>query len=133
MKMIPIDTTAEKIDDAQQVSQYLKAGTVLMVAAGMEVDVVDPTKGTVATIGTATDGVNVWPLSLAYYVENYQIGLDEEFLAEIRQKNYTCSPVSDAQLDIVRDELMTYSRSEGVAMGQSGDPEDIPHIDPFRK
>ncbi len=63
-----------------EIIQYLTSGTDCGVAMTIEHDLLsDPPKA----IGEAllkTDGVWTWPLSLAYYVENYHIKLPDEFI-----------------------------------------------------
>lgn len=129
MNIIQLNLNSSSVEDAAQVASYLNNGTVFLVAAGLEQDAKDSAKGSVVPIGWATDGNNVWPLSVAYYVENYQIGIDNAFLSEIRGVNYQCPSVSEDQLAQIKQEFSTKS-SQAIDNPQvtSGEP----NANPFK-
>lgn len=124
MNLIQLNLNTSEIEDASEVSSYLKSGTIFLAAAGLDQDTKDPSKGNAVPIGWATDGANVWPLSLQYYIDNYKIGIDEQFLAEIRTKNYRCPSVDEDKLTMIKDEF-TAQTSTGSETPQipSGEPD----------
>lgn len=101
--------------DRQRVGGYLAAAQVLLLAAGSEDDELDPERRNIAAIGLATDGVFVWPLSLAYYVEEYGVGVAAELMAHMRQREFVPTEVSSSELVRLREELREVSRSSSDA------------------
>ena len=68
-----------------EIVEYLKAGKVHMACPGFDYD-----KFTGDQISTEKtymdDGVYVWPSSLPYYVERYNLRLSEEFERHVRER-----------------------------------------------
>ena len=106
MKKTNYNINIQPIDDYIKVLEYLKKGRVIAIASGLENDKKDPSKGNVVNIGIVTDGVWVWPLALNYYIEQYHLGIEEEFLKEIRSKNYQCPSITDGQLENIRKDVL---------------------------
>jgi hypothetical protein len=127
MNIIQLNLNTSEIEDAPEVSSYLKSGSTFLAAAGLDQDTKDPSKGNAVPIGWATDGANVWPLSLQYYIDNYKIGIDEQFLTEIRTRNYQCPSVDEDKLTMIKDEFtkQTFTDSE-TSLIPSGDPDSNP-------
>uniref|UniRef100_A0AAU2JQU2 Uncharacterized protein n=1 Tax=Streptomyces sp. NBC_00049 TaxID=2903617 RepID=A0AAU2JQU2_9ACTN len=65
-----------------------RGGTALERAAGLAPDQLDASKGKVVPIVTVTDGVWIWTLAQAYYLEQYGYGPDAEFYEHIKSQEY---------------------------------------------
>jgi hypothetical protein len=86
----------------REMVRYLTAAATLAAAAGPLVDdVLDPTNEGVAPLEIATDGIWVWPRDLAYYLQTYHVELPGEFLAHMRQHNWTPPALTAAELEKV--------------------------------
>ena len=70
----------KKIDNKDKICNYLRQGYVLAACGGVVKDVVCPEKGIVGSPDDITDGVWIWPADLVYYVENYDLLLDDAFI-----------------------------------------------------
>lgn len=112
---------APKLDDAQRVADYLRGGSILVIAVGKDDDLIDSSAGRVVPIGAATDGDYTWPLSLTYYVEQYGLSFDNRLLSEIRRRRYRCPIISSSTVQ----ELRKTSASTRLA----ADPESPPRTD----
>jgi hypothetical protein len=73
-----------KLENKDRVIAYLKSGTTLVYSPGRDDDVLDATK-TAGSASIATDGVYVWPRTLAYYVQDYDVELPAEFEAHMQR------------------------------------------------
>jgi len=92
LKSIRDDLRSTGDPDEDRIVEYLKTGHVFIVAPGLETDAVDPTKGFIGTICVRTDGEWTWPGSLAYYVENYHLKVEDDFLEYVRRNNWQIPP-----------------------------------------
>ena len=63
-----------------QICEYLNNGIPLVVSPGVSLDVIDETKGIAGAPSLLTDGKWVWSGVLSYYVKNYNLLLDSEFI-----------------------------------------------------
>ena len=68
------------IDYKKEICQYLQKGIVLAACGEVSKDVLHPEKGIAGTPDDMTDGKYIWPGDLAYYVMNYDLQLDREFI-----------------------------------------------------
>lgn len=80
-------------ENKQLVVEYLRRAQRYSISPGYERDIFDPTKRA-GSASTATDGVYVWPLRLAYYVENYDVELPDDFEKHM-ETNQWKSPAVD--------------------------------------
>lgn len=70
-----------------KVVAYLKAGVAYIVSPGFDEDFFAPPK--LAAVSTIrTDGEYAWPSALAYYVENYDVGLAPDFEAHMQRNHW---------------------------------------------
>ncbi|MCI2416075.1 hypothetical protein MOQ72_01445 [Saccharopolyspora sp. K220] len=70
--------------ERDQVLDYLRAGTALMVTTATLDDVVDTTRGLVVPMSLRTDGTWIWPDTVTYYLEHHHLQPEQELLAHIR-------------------------------------------------
>jgi hypothetical protein len=71
----------------QQVVEYLRSGVTLVMSPGRDEDVLDPTR-MAGSASVLTDGVYVWPKTLAYYVDTYDVELPSEFEAHVQRNKW---------------------------------------------
>lgn len=93
--------------DEENVIYYLQHGVVCEISLdrGMDYDVLQPGKRIEKFSGDQliqpnvllTDGVWVWPGALIYYVREYHVILDPDFLQHAEAKNWNINP---AEIDI---------------------------------
>jgi hypothetical protein len=81
-------------ENKDRVVAYLRGGTTLVYSPGRDDDVLDDSKSA-GSASVATDGVYVWPRTLAYYVEAYDASLPSEFEAHMQSNNWTASDAVD--------------------------------------
>jgi len=74
-------------DNKQQVVDYLRSAITFIVSPGRDDDVFDPSKSA-GSSSIATDGVYVWPRTLAYYVEKYDVELPPDFEAHMARNGW---------------------------------------------
>ena len=75
----------EEIDN---ICKYLKSGVVLITCCGTSTDAINPEKGIAGSPSVMTDGTWVWPGDLSYYVKNYRLELEPEFVFTMKSKNW---------------------------------------------
>lgn len=73
---------------------YLRAGITFVMSPGRDQDVLDPSKRA-GSASIATDGVYVWPRTLAHYVETYDVALPEEFERHMARCGWTVPTTVD--------------------------------------
>ncbi|MGW7312277.1 hypothetical protein [Streptomyces sp. NPDC054865] len=82
------------------------SGAAIERAAGLSPDHLDASKGRVVPVVTMTDGVWIWTLAHAYYLEHYGFAPDVEFYEYIKSRDYrTDQPTEEIQsaaLDFLR-------------------------------
>lgn len=74
--------------DENGIVTYLRGGTILSMTMGPGRDVLSPTPKLIDPSHVLTDGLWIWPLDLAYYVENYHAGLPADFVARMRSLSW---------------------------------------------
>ena len=87
------------------VAAYLNGGTILSVSPAPASDDWFTGARQVTRLGSLTDGEWTWPMSLAYYVEQYRVGIPQEFLAHMQQHGWQCPPVPEDELGRIIDEI----------------------------
>ena len=75
-----LDYIGKGIEHKKEICKYLRNGIVLAACGEVVKDVLHPEKGIAGTPDDMTDGKWIWPGDLAYYVENYDLKLDDEFI-----------------------------------------------------
>jgi len=82
------DFINKKIEYKDKICEYLNSGYVL-AACGMVVnDVICPEKGMIGTPDDITDGKWMWPADLEYYVKNYNLKLEDEFVKYMIERSW---------------------------------------------
>ncbi len=85
-----------------EVVAYLLAGKPMVLSPGGKgTDVFDPTR-TTTTRSILTDGRFAWSKELAYYVENYDVPLNEPFEEHMTAQGYRVPAVDTSALTLTR-------------------------------
>ena len=90
--------------EIDNICAYLNSGIVLITCCGTSTDVIKPEKGIAGTPSVMTDGIWVWPGDLSYYVKNYQLALNPEFVSAMRSHNWKVN-LQEAELDYASIEI----------------------------
>lgn len=85
--------------EAEKICQYLNEGKVLVACGGIVTDILNPENGFAGCPELKTDGIWVWPGDLAYYVKQYHLALNEEFIKTMKNSNWHISNSSDIDYD----------------------------------
>lgn len=80
-----------------KIVDYIKNGFPYVCAAHICYDVFD-NQTSIGGYKILTDGLYIWPNYFGYYIEKYNIAVDDDFLEHIKKHNYKL-PVED---DIVK-------------------------------
>ena len=76
----------------------MDSGIPLVVSPGTALDIIDETKGIAGTPSVLTDGKWAWSGVLSYYVKNYNLLLDNEFVETMIANGWKL-PISESELD----------------------------------
>ncbi|GAA2025162.1 hypothetical protein GCM10009839_23960 [Catenulispora yoronensis] len=85
---------------------YLNAGAPLLMTTASEPDIVDPARGEVVPMSFRTDGEWIWNDALTYYIEEYGLAPEPDFLAAMESARWACPTPQDADLDRALADLM---------------------------
>lgn len=80
-----------KIDNKDKICDYLRNGYVLAACGSVVKDIICPEKGVIGSPDDITDGIWIWPADLVYYVENYDLQLDEGFIKHMAKQSWSVS------------------------------------------
>jgi nicrotizing toxin Mtb-like protein len=80
--------TALPLAEKWMVINYLYGGEILLRASSASPDEVDPQRQPEVPKQFHTDGTWVWPLAMAYYLEEHDIAPPRDFLDHIRRNSY---------------------------------------------
>ena len=94
-----IDHIGKKIEHKEKICKYLQNGIVLAACGEVVKDVLHPEKGIAGTPDDMTDGKWIWPGDLAYYVYNYDLQLDNDFVEYMISRNWTVPDEIDIDYD----------------------------------
>ena len=75
----------------ENIIRYLQSGILVIMSPGNTDDVVNPQNGNAGAPSVYTDGKWAWPGDLVYYVKNYQVGLEHEFIDDMERNNWAVS------------------------------------------
>ena len=84
--------------DKKALMKYLSSAAWFAWAPGLAGDVLNPSASFSDPYAILTDGVWVWPESLAYYVETYNVELPYEFLEHVKRMAFI--PPDKKDIDI---------------------------------
>ena len=76
--------------EEQKIIHYLESGTVCAVVPGLEEDVLCNPPKVIGSPDLKTDGDWVWPQTTTYYLQHYHIELPEEFITDMRMRDWKC-------------------------------------------
>lgn len=79
------------------VIDYLRSGVIAIASPGIVKSVLDESK-VIGTPSWRTDGVWVWPDTLAYYVEAAGVRLPPAFIRRIRDNGFIVPAVGDDEM-----------------------------------
>ncbi|MFJ1610229.1 hypothetical protein ACIOHS_43985 [Streptomyces sp. NPDC088253] len=88
------------------VARYLEQGEVVVAASQWVDDLLDADSKNICQYSIRTDGVWVWPDSLAYYVRRYHVRLPVEFLSRMESNDWTVGELEDSVVDVICERLM---------------------------
>lgn len=80
--------TRRVIGDRSSVVEYMRAGTPVFDVMEDVVDLVGRREWIRSGPSLLSDGVWVWRVDSAYYLQNYSLDMPDEFLEHVRQRNY---------------------------------------------
>lgn len=89
----------------EKICAYLDSGLPLIVSPGVAFDIVDEAKGVAGSPSILTDGKWAWSGVLSYYVKNYGLLLDSEFVDTMMANDWKI-PIRECDLvysDIILD------------------------------
>src|SRR4051794_27576611 len=75
---------------------FLRGGGMVLHATVLREDRLDPSRTGTVPLGYLSDGEWIWPLELAYYLEQHDVLPQAEFLEHIRSRGYEAAePAAD--------------------------------------
>lgn len=83
-----LDYIGKNKDYKDEICKYLQNGFVLAACGEISKDVLHPEKGIAGTPDDMTDGKYIWPGDLAYYVMNYDLQLNKDFVDYMLSNNW---------------------------------------------
>ncbi len=86
-----------------RVAAYLRNGVCLGARGGFVSDVFDPSSRTPLVPHLYTDGIYLWRLDIAHYVEKYHLRLPEDFIRHMASMNW--QPPAKGKVDVNAVEL----------------------------
>ena len=81
-----------------KICAYLERGLPLIVAPGVVQDVIDENKGSAGSPSILTDGKWAWSGVLSYYVKNYNLSLNSDFINSMIENDWKI-PIHENELD----------------------------------
>lgn len=97
---------AQEPENARELVEYLRAGTVLAATTTLVHDVLSPNNAVIGGLHLLTDGRWFWYSDLAHYVERHHVALDPRFIAHACSNDWTAPCVSDADLLVLEAKLL---------------------------
>ena len=94
-----MDFIGKKIDNKNEICEYLKKGMVLAACGQVVDDVINPERGIAGAPDDMTDGRWMWPADLVYYVENYDLQLPKEFIDYMKNNDWKIPTNINIDLD----------------------------------
>jgi hypothetical protein len=88
-----------RAENSEDLVRYLENGAVLAITGGaLAYDVLAAESPDICPLAILTDGVWVWPSDLAYYVQNYRVKLDDDFVRHAAANGWIPPRISDSEL-----------------------------------
>lgn len=76
-------------EEEEALLRFLRGGSVVIRSPGLREDRLDPSREPAVPYGYLTDGSWIWPMELAYYLEQHGVLPQDEFLEHIRASDFT--------------------------------------------
>lgn len=83
-----IDNIGAQILYKDEICNYLQNGIKLAACAGVVRDVICPEKGVIGSPDSLSDGIWIWHADLLYYVKEYGLKLNEEFVEHMKHNSW---------------------------------------------
>jgi hypothetical protein len=96
--------TSTALSFEEQLISYLRTASVLAATPSVALDIVDPSRITDPP-HLMTDGVWLWPLDLASYVERYHLTLPPDFIEHLRLQDWKPRELNVDDLSRIEHEL----------------------------
>ena len=93
------DNIGMQMANKDHICRYLRNGIVLAACGEVVTDVLHPENGVIGTPDDVTDGKWIWPAELVYYVEKYDLKLDDAFVDYMMKNNWTISDSIEIDYD----------------------------------
>ncbi|MGW2556295.1 hypothetical protein [Streptomyces sp. NPDC001635] len=115
LKRVGFYATAEEVLELKRpvavsaedtIVRYLEEGELIVATGSWANDLVNPDIKRTRQYSIHTDGVWVWPSSLAYYLVTYHTELPGEFLQHMEASGWTVPTLDEAALDAVIDQFL---------------------------
>jgi hypothetical protein len=90
--------------------RYLTGAPLVIRAAGLEPDPLDPSRGHAVPVGYRSDGVWVWQEATAYYLAERWVAPEDDLLAHIEEADFTAATLPDEVIDAAAAAALDTSR-----------------------
>ncbi|MFF4257511.1 hypothetical protein ACFY1L_40630 [Streptomyces sp. NPDC001663] len=94
------------VSDEDAIVRYLAAGEPVVATGSWTDDLLDPDIKRICQYSIDTDGVWVWPSSLAYYVARYHTELPGDFLRHMEATGWTPPALDADALESIVEQFM---------------------------
>lgn len=75
-------------EEEEELLRFLRGGSVAIRSPGLREDRLDPSREPTVPFGYLTDGTWIWPMELAYYLEQHHVLPQEEFVEHMRSRDF---------------------------------------------
>ena len=83
-----MDNIYTQIPNKDEICNYLQNGIMLAACAGVTRDVICPEKWVIGSPDSLSDGTWIWHADLSYYIKEYGLKLNEEFIEHMRLNSW---------------------------------------------
>ena len=84
----------------QKALRYLRSGVNTGIVMMVEYDHSSMPEACLGSVGLMSDGKWIWPSSLAYYVETYDLGLPADFLEDMANNDWSVPPDTKVPFEV---------------------------------
>ena len=84
----------------QKALRYLRSGVNTGIVIMVEYDHSSMPEACLGSVGLMSDGKWIWPSSLAYYVETYDLGLPADFLEDMANNDWSVPPDTKVPFEV---------------------------------
>lgn len=84
----------------QKALRYLRSGVNAGIVMMVEYDHSSMPEACLGSVGLMSDGKWIWPSSLAYYVETYDLGLPADFLEDMANNDWSVPPDTKVPFEV---------------------------------